>query len=402
MDILFTSFVVSKDRFKEVYEEARVKPGQQVQKLNSQTCKGFAKNGDRIVALSTAPVSRATSSKFYVRGGSDVEEGVEYRYIPFINFPIIKQFGVLVVGFFKALGWALKGKRSEKVILCDTLAPTLSTFSIAVSRLCGIKRVAFVTDIPYIMDVTTETYTGVKAIVKKLYGSVSAKSTTKYHGYVLLTEAMNDLINPKGRPHMIMEGMVDSNHIGSENRLEDKYDPPVLLYAGTLYRKYGVEALVYGFLKSKVNAKLWVFGWGEMEDELRELNETQDRMTFFGTVPNQEILDHEVKATLLVNPRPSTEDFTKYCFPSKNMEYMMSGTAVLATRIPSMPEDYHPNMFLLDDESPEGIAKTLEEILAMPVEEIHKRGQAGKAFVENQKTNTAQTARIKAFIQTLR
>ena len=49
----------------------------------------------------------------------------------------------------------------------------------------------------------------------------------------------------------------------------------------------------------------------------------------------------ELKATLLVNPRPTTEEFTIYSFPSKNMEYMASGTPLLTTKLPGMPEEYH-------------------------------------------------------------
>ena len=36
------------------------------------------------------------------------------------------------------------------------------------------------------------------------------------------------------------------------------------------------------------------------------------------------IVKEEKKSTLLVNPRFTNEEYTKYSFPSKNMEYMAS------------------------------------------------------------------------------
>ena len=34
---------------------------------------------------------------------------------------------------------------------------------------------------------------------------------------------------------------------------------------------------------------------------------------------NDRVVEEQLRATLLVNPRPTTEAFTKYSFPSKNM-----------------------------------------------------------------------------------
>ena len=78
---------------------------------------------------------------------------------------------------------------------------------------------------------------------------------------------------------------------------------------------------------------------------------------------NEEVVSAELEASLLINPRPTHEEFTKYSFPSKNMEYMASGTPVLTTKLPGMPADYYPYVFLVNDESAEGMAKAYRDVL---------------------------------------
>ena len=113
-----------------------------------------------------------------------------------------------------------------------------------------------------------------------------------------------------------------------------------------------------------------------------------------GVAPNDVVVEEELRATLLVNPRPTNEDYTKYSFPSKNMEYMASGTPVLTTKLPGMPEEYYPYVYLLEEESAEGMAKALKEILSKPAEELAQKGAAAKKFVMEKKNNISQAKKL--------
>ena len=86
------------------------------------------------------------------------------------------------------------------------------------------------------------------------------------------------------------------------------------------------------------------------------------RIFYGGMLLNQEIVEKEQEATLLVNPRPTGEEYVKYSFPSKTMEYMASGTPVLTTVLPGMPKEYHPYVYLLEDETSDGITEKLKEV----------------------------------------
>ena len=99
-----------------------------------------------------------------------------------------------------------------------------------------------------------------------------------------------------------------------------------------------------------------------------------ERVFYGGMLLNTEIVAKEQEATLLVNPRPTQEEFVKYSFPSKTMEYMASGTPVMTTVLPGMPREYHPHVFLLRDETAVGIAASLKEVLALSDAELYQKG----------------------------
>jgi glycosyltransferase involved in cell wall biosynthesis len=109
------------------------------------------------------------------------------------------------------------------------------------------------------------------------------------------------------------------------------------------------------------------------------------------------VLRAEEKAWLLVNPRPADAEFTKYSFPSKNMEYLASGTPVLTTRLPGMPDEYYDHVLTIDGSSAEDVTTGLRDALALGPDELHRRGVRGKEFVLDQKNNVVQSRRIIEF-----
>ena len=69
------------------------------------------------------------------------------------------------------------------------------------------------------------------------------------------------------------------------------------------------------------------------------------------------------KATILVNPRTSEGEFTKYSFPSKTMEYLLAGRCVVVNRLPGIPEEYYQYVYTPQNESVEALAECLTNVL---------------------------------------
>ena len=129
-------------------------------------------------------------------------------------------------------------------------------------------------------------------------------------------------------------------------------------------------------------------------EELPEYNSKDSRVIYKGVKPNEEVVSAELEATLLVNPRPTHEEFTKYSFPSKNVEYMVSGTPLLTTKLPGMPEEYHKYVYLFEEETTDGYAVAIRKTLGKPMNELLAKGMEAREWVLENKNNISQTARI--------
>jgi glycosyltransferase involved in cell wall biosynthesis len=184
------------------------------------------------------------------------------------------------------------------------------------------------------------------------------------------------------------------------NSLENKASERILIYAGAILEKYGIKKLIDAFrLLGGNDLRLHIYGAGAMEKDMPGYMSLDNRIVYHGTVPNQEIVQNELKATLLVNPRPSNEEFTKYSFPSKNMEYMVSGTPLVTSLLPGMPLEYNQFVYIFDDESVEGICRTLKFLLSKPGENLHEFGNHAKQFVLDYKNNFIQAERLLLFFE---
>ena len=136
--------------------------------------------------------------------------------------------------------------------------------------------------------------------------------------------------------------------------LSRKESPRVCLYAGSVCALYGLPELVEGFRKADLpNARLVIYGPGDYVEELKAICAEDPRVEYGGMLLSSQVVEKEMEATLLVNPRPTDEEYVKYSFPSKTMEYMASGTPVLTTRLPGMPAEYYPYVEFIDEETPE-------------------------------------------------
>ena len=109
---------------------------------------------------------------------------------------------------------------------------------------------------------------------------------------------------------------------------------------------------------------------------------------------NDIVIQAELEADLLINPRPTHEEFTRYSFPSKNMEYMATGTPVLTTDLPGMPEEYKQYVYLLKDETEDGVCQALIQIFKEPDKERSEKGKKAKRFVMEKKNNVRQAKKV--------
>ena len=386
MEILYVSRLTSEKLLNEIYNGSGKNPGFAIQKFSRLLTKGLANNGCKVYSLSSPPYNRKTTSKRIIRIKGEEENGLSFSYIPILNIPILKSIVDFVYVFYFILKWS-KDRKKEKAILFDVLNVSECMAGLLACRLCGVCCVGIVTDMPGLLY-------GRK---NSLFGRIASALNNSYLGsfekYVFITEQMNKDINKKKRPYIIMEGLVDSTMASMENTIENKNFPREILYAGGIYERFGMRTLLEAVKSLGVkNIKLVVYGDGPMANAIKK--ESNEMIEYRGVASNAEVVKAETKATLLVNPRPTHESFTHYSFPSKNMEYMISGTPVLTTRLPGMPTEYHSYVYIFDEESISGYANKIAEVMALSDEALHQKGITAKQFVLENKNETSQGKRV--------
>ena len=378
MHIIYAVTTCSDRVYKQLFSKVKTKPAFQSQKYHRLLIEGLA-DGAKVDVVANPPVNRSVLSENIVRLPDEEEGGAHYRYIPAIRNPILKAAAVGFGTFFRTLFLL----RKDSAVVVDGLNRVTALSGMLAARLRGKPCVGIVTDLPDMLSGSR--------FSKGLANFVIRHCTH----YVLLTEAMNDYLNKQGKPYVILEGHADITMAGRIPSMEKKTYPRICFYAGGVSKRYGLGNLVDGFRKADLpNAVLHIYGPGDYVKELQQIAAEDDRIFYGGMLLNTEIVDKEQEATLLVNPRPTDEEYVKYSFPSKTMEYMASGTPVLTTVLPGMPKEYHPYVYLLEEETADGIAEMLKKVLANSDEALFQKGLEARRFVLEQKNNVIQARKI--------
>lgn len=386
MHILYAVSTCSDRVYRQLFADVAVKPAFQSQKYHRLLIEGLA-SGAKVDVIANPPVNRTVLKKSLVRLPEETEGGAHYHYLPAIRNPLLKALWVGFGTFFKVRSLGDK----DAGVIVDGLNRVTALAGLLGAKSKGIPCIGIVTDLPDML--------GDSGLSRKIANYVISKCD----GYVLLTQAMNDRLNPSGKPYVILEGHADIAMAERQPDLEKKHQPRVCLYAGGVSRQYGLANLVEGFRQAKLhNAELHIYGPGDYVEELKEITAVDPRVVYGGMLLSGEVVDKEMEATLLVNPRPTNEEFVKYSFPSKTMEYMASGTPVLTTVLPGMPKEYHPYVYLIEDESAAGIGKMLKTVLNHSDESLFRKGGQARQFILENKNNVIQGKKILNLLETMK
>lgn len=380
MKIIYVSSLMSNKKMNYIINNSICKPLQSIQRYHRLLCEGLVNNNCQVKTISALPISNSVSKQKNWHSEKEIENGVNYQYLPFINIPIIRQLFLFIFTFFYSIKEIIKKK--DVIFICDVLNTSISISALFACKLFGIKCTGIVTDMPSDMKES-----------KKMSIFLNNTFLSLYDSYVFLTEYMNDKINKKNKPYLIIEGICEK----VENIKVVKSD--YIMYAGGLYDRYGLKYLIEGFEEAKLqDIKLKIFGMGPLEEEIKQIK--NPNIIYGGVLTNDEILTFEKESLLLINPRYSNEEYTKYSFPSKNMEYMSSATPVLTTKLKGIPEEYFDYTYQIEEESKEGIKTKLIEIFNKPKKTLEEFGKKAQSFVLEKKNKDCQAKKLKNFLTT--
>lgn len=350
-----------------------------------------------VEVFSALPVSSSTVKKYIFKYQREKGiDGIKYDYLPFLNGKFMRYISLMISSRHYMKKWCKRNHKKEVVVIVDPLIPVIAIPSRKIAQKYSIKVAAIVTDLPTLSTNMKERKEGgFKEKCLAIYQKIADSDLKSYDYYIPLTESINDEINVKNKPYCVVEGFADSKD-EKISLIHDNY----IMYAGGIYEKYGVKALVEAFLKlERKDLDLYIFGEGSYVEELKKVSMKNPNVKYMGCVSPEKAVEYEKRALLLVNPRPTNEKFAKYSFPSKTMEYLLSGTAVASTRLPGIPKEYFEHMYSLDGYTADAIKKKLDEILSQSNELINAMGKKGHEFVMKEKNNQIMAQKIYNFLK---
>lgn len=350
-------------------------------------------DGGNVNCISILPVSASSHKKRIWRRESKIlTKSLNITYVGFINGRIAKYVTVPIMMQGAIHKWLKENIDEEKYIICDVLQSIYFRKINKLAQKYHATTVGVVTDIPSCITKTVHTrYGKLKRIVQKHLDNKSNHIIREYDKYIYLTKHMSKLFD-NGKPYIVVEGIASCDLKKVESPIVE-ISKKIVLYAGGVYEKYGIKILVEAFRRITMqDIELHIYGTGDAVEYVQRAETEDGRIKYCGVAQSREMPGIEQNATLLVNIRPTNEEYTRYSFPSKTIEYMCSGTPLLSSKLAGIPDEYYDYMYCLEKETVEAVAAKLEILLSQPADELRHFGNRAKLFVSEMK-NSERTAR---------
>ena len=326
---------------------------------------------------------------------SEKSSHVDYN-IGFLNYPFVKHYSRL---------YQLKKYIKKELACCSDYDEIFvigysMTFSVveglrfAKEISAKVKTCLIIPDLPEYMNLGKK-----KNIVfnilktnmnKKLYEDICDIDC-----FVTLTEYIYRALSVN-KPYTVVEGIATERKADSIKEIQSTTLD--FVYTGSLGIKYGVVDLVDAFMKVKGdNLKLIICGAGDGDEHIKRMAKIDTRIDFRGIVSNEEAKALQRSAYVLVNPRSNKEEYTKYSFPSKTMEYMTTGRPVLMYKLKGIPDEYDDYLYYFGED----MAASIDEIAKTSPQELYAKGEKAKQFVQQYKNKNMQAKKILNLLNSL-
>ena len=311
--------------------------------------------------------------------------------ISFINIPILKQISQI-----SSTSRVLKRVVSHDTLLISyNMYPEVGNPTVYVQKTIGCKICPIIADLP--IDPFGKRCI-VKMFLRKIYNDICKSNIKKSNKLVVLNKNAADKYAPR-IPYMVIEGGVEENSISKPSGYNPKKKN--IVYTGALTEYSGIMNLIKAInLLDDDSVTLDIYGDGPLKNTVMELSSDSERVFYYGKVSNEVAQKAQREAWLLANPRPVNDLISLMTFPSKIMEYMVSGVPVLSTKLSGLSEAFRAHLYMMGDQ-PEDMRDAIESVSQKSIEELSSKATDAYRFIADNKTWRNQIDRFCDFISDL-
>jgi glycosyltransferase involved in cell wall biosynthesis len=354
---------------------------------------------DLSLVLSVQPLpSYPRSPILIVRSSSgNLEAGTPVSYIPFLNVSPIKQVLVGLNTMCRLLSWGWKRRHASRVVYTYNLSVPPAAFTLMAARLIRATVIASVNDINEPGETVPPGWPW------KLDFWLHKQLLPRFDGLVVVSGAIIDDFAPYAA-NIRIEGGVVPKMITFSGGVHNSRKPGrfTIGFAGGLDAANGVGEMLRAIaLLQGSRFRFLLAGIGPMTEDVRRAAALDPRIEYRGFLSLEDVLSLYAEADVLVNMRLTKTMRTRYFFPSKLLEFLASGTPVISTSPGHVEEEFGEFVYLLKDETPEGLAESVPRAEQAGKDARREMGTRARAFIVANKTWAAQTERVAHFIRAI-
>lgn len=289
-------------------------------------------------------------------------------FLPAVRRPFIDEIVRLWSFFWYGFRWCRKHTQGERIMILLSAPLEVNQGALWLRRLFRIKTVNLIIDTALgnvLTDSLWDTYT-------RWCFSRAERLCCRMDASMALNRRVFPYLKLEDKPCLL-------------TRIGHRYPEPkftytatggakkTILYTGTLTYYDGTKELLEAMtLLNPDDYELQIYGKGPEESLVRQYQERYPHIRLMGYVPYTQMPAIMAGADLLINPRIDNPLTDVFGFPSKMVEYLLSGTPVLTTRFAALPEDYLPFIHTIEEQNAVGIAAAIETVFHTP-EDVRKK-----------------------------
>lgn len=314
--------------------------------------------------------------------------------VEFFNIRGLRQFSKMY-SLKKELNKYLSLNKIDVVICYTLFYPYIRAINL-MKKKYKFKVICIVPDLPTVVA----KYKTKLSLYEKISRKYNLKKIEEYQKcidkYVLLTEQMAKELNIIKENYCVIDGLYDENEYKNcEFKIKENQKVKRFVYTGSINEEYGLKTFLEAFKKIKrYDIELYIAGKGNLEKYILNIVNIDKRVKYLGVLEMEEVLKLQESATFLINPRTSNSLDAKYSFPSKTIEYMLSGTPILMEHLPGMDKEYKKLIIRYNGANVLSAIDSIEKALSLKKSELDSIAKQAFDYVYYKKNSTFQTQKI--------
>lgn len=356
--------------------------------------------GNDLILITVIPIATyPREKKIYIKKSKEkIDKNINSTIVPFINLPIIKQVTIFI-NLIREIKKIIKMYKDEEIkLLVFNAVPFVSLPVNIISKLYSYKSICMLADPP--VDYIKRNK--ISKIFRELRDKISAYSINRFDKNIVLNKnAAIDYAPTK--PYIVVDCGID---ICKNDKIKKKIikhyqktGEKRIVFTGTIQEHSGILNLVEAMKYIKYpNVKLYIYGNGPLKDIILEKTKYMNNVIINNFLPHDKIRKIQQEAYLLVNPSKVDHPINRVAFPSKLMEYMISGTPVITNRLEAINDEYNDKIFFFKKDDPREMANDIINLINCEYEVFMRKAEEAERFIVNNKDWNIQGKRICKFI----